>query len=1012
MRILVTNPTSDPFIITQPTEDPKKISFESCKHSYNAISNLLEDVESRQNSILASMRTRGKRLPRMIRLGETYKLNDKELKAFVFLVLKQAHQSRALRDVLQADAYTQEVMGLDETEQKEVMQTERAFIKEGVMLVDESYDGSKSCRLCPEAVAVITGKSISTQAKYSLAQTAVLRVLEEDEGKLDTNQVDSSLKADDDIPAPNPDNSASNPAQLFQSNPATAVPEENTVDTDTKEPLSINELLQSLDSSSGQKELELPSIDGFADSEPEEEQKDEEQKRSTPYLTSLDYLEDRFQLLVEQIHLSKLKKQEDLAGVVQQDSFRWGEGKKKIQNIHEYKAKGKLVESRISQRLQVTSSQNHALPRLESLCQKLGLGNFEKNCLVLLVGAIISPVVKAVLQDEDRRYSREEPPHVQTILQTFCNSFKEQVNCRKHFYKSAPLLSRGIIKLKSTYSSGGDLIDQLVILDRRMFDWIVGLETEIAEVVEGSNLYTPSVSLQQVVLPAAQKDEILTTVENVEKWKHFRVKANLEETFSYGNGIVILFCGGSGTGKTMTVNAVAKKLDKRVLLVNFDVMQSEKTGVDLPGLFREAEMNDSILFFDECESIFSQRFSGGSSTMTHLLTEMERHKGIIFLATNRPFDLDEAMHRRITKVFEFQPPNHAQREEIWKLHTSNGAIKLCDDVDFEALAVKYELSGGFIKNAVVSAMLLAVGRDENNPVLTQDDLASGCAFQMRGSLQMKTFAERVVPRGGLDTLILSSTLKENLENIVGFEKARTFLYSQWGFSKGIGSDIGTKAMFWGAPGTGKSLAAEAMGFEIGKPLKVINFGELVSEMNNAGSGKNGMSKVLNAVFNDAKLMDAVLVLDKFHLEGERDSLQFDMILHAIEQFPGVLIIIVSSRKSLDLSLHLLDPDFVRHIRFLVDFKVPTNEQRLQLWKHVVPKELPLSSNVDFKELATLTHGFTGGFIASCLFQGAAMAALRKPADRKVKMADLKKAIERNKAKSKGEITSACESFYT
>ena len=51
-----------------------------------------------------------------------------------------------------------------------------------------------------------------------------------------------------------------------------------------------------------------------------------------------------------------------------------------------------------------------------------------------------------------------------------------------------------------------------------------------------------------------------------------------EETFSYGNGIVILFCGGSGTGKTMTVNAVAKKLDKRVLLVNFDVMQSEKTG--------------------------------------------------------------------------------------------------------------------------------------------------------------------------------------------------------------------------------------------------------------------------------------------------------------------------------------------------------------------------------------------------------------------------------------------------
>lgn len=57
-------------------------------------------------------------------------------------------------------------------------------------------------------------------------------------------------------------------------------------------------------------------------------------------------------------------------------------------------------------------------------------------------------------------------------------------------------------------------------------------------------------------------------------------------------------------------------------------------------------MNDAVLFFDECESVFVQRGKGGSTLMTQLLTQLERHDGIVMLATNRAFDLDEAMYRR------------------------------------------------------------------------------------------------------------------------------------------------------------------------------------------------------------------------------------------------------------------------------------------------------------------------------------------------------------------------------
>ena len=80
-----------------------------------------------------------------------------------------------------------------------------------------------------------------------------------------------------------------------------------------------------------------------------------------------------------------------------------------------------------------------------------------------------------------------------------------------------------------------------------------------------------------------------------------------------------------------------------------------------------------------------------------LLTEIEKHDGLIILATNRPFDLDEAMQRRITISIGFRQPDHLLRKKIWERHLPP-ALKLAPDVDMGLLAMKFELTGGFIKN--------------------------------------------------------------------------------------------------------------------------------------------------------------------------------------------------------------------------------------------------------------------------------------------------------------------------
>ena len=86
----------------------------------------------------------------------------------------------------------------------------------------------------------------------------------------------------------------------------------------------------------------------------------------------------------------------------------------------------------------------------------------------------------------------------------------------------------------------------------------------------------------------------------------------------------------------MTANAIAAKLGKKLLLVNFPLLnkQSEKDDANeskFQSIFREAELSDAIIFFDECESLFSKRSSGGSAGTTELLTELERFEGIVFL---------------------------------------------------------------------------------------------------------------------------------------------------------------------------------------------------------------------------------------------------------------------------------------------------------------------------------------------------------------------------------------------
>ena len=370
-------------------------------------------------------------------------------------------------------------------------------------------------------------------------------------------------------------------------------------------------------------------------------------------------------------------------------------------------------------------------------------------------------------------------------------------------------------------------------------------------------------------------------------------------------------------------------------------------------------------------------------------------------------------------MFEFKRPNYMERLDIWKIVTSHDAIPCEKSIDWESIALQYELTGGFIKNAVIAALLDAVGRDPLSPLITQNDIVEGCKKQVRGALQMMEFDERVIPTAGLDELIASDAVKKELEEMVSLEKARGILFGSWGFSDDMRGRQGTTALFWGPSGTGRSRAAESLGFELGKPLKVVDMPRLLMEKKGRRQGASGSSTTIREIFQEARLMDSILVLDGFSLQpdssgsGAIDDMRLlNLVVREMTRFPGVVIMMVDTTGSLDVFVSRLDKGLVSGLKFLVEFKLPSLRNRQSLWEKLVPDSVPTAGALDFETLSRMSDDFSQTQIGNVIYRAAAKAALRTdPKTRVVSMKDLCTAIEEDKIRGESAVDRYVKSQY-
>jgi adenylate kinase family enzyme len=187
------------------------------------------------------------------------------------------------------------------------------------------------------------------------------------------------------------------------------------------------------------------------------------------------------------------------------------------------------------------------------------------------------------------------------------------------------------------------------------------------------------------------------------------------ERVGYGKGMIALFSGPPGTGKTMLAGLISKVLDLDIYQVDLATVVSKwvgETEKQLAKVFDQAERAHAVLLFDEADSLFAKRTEVKSSNdrygnlaVNYLLQRLESYTGVAILTTNKEASLDEALQRRLSLHLHFEVPQPEERHRLWLSFMPKKAPT--DDLDFHALAEEFELSGGYIKNAALRAAFLA-----------------------------------------------------------------------------------------------------------------------------------------------------------------------------------------------------------------------------------------------------------------------------------------------------------------
>ncbi|HBB31401.1 MAG TPA: ATPase [Cyanobacteria bacterium UBA8803] len=453
----------------------------------------------------------------------------------------------------------------------------------------------------------------------------------------------------------------------------------------------------------------------------------------------------------------------------------------------------------------------------------------------------------------------------------------------------------------------------------------------------------------------------------------------------------VQLCGEDAVSKRAIARAVCDRLGIQLHAISGEAIPTDTSQLNLMKVLYEREwaLNHTglLLNCDPLETPEAARESAIARFIENFTSPL--------IVTSR----DRIRQRQQALItFDVYHPTTNEQRLIWKNALAEITTELDGQVDL--LVSHFNLSAAAIQATCLTVKSLeqetsAEDQSENpepSPLHTQ--LWNICCTQARPRLD--ELAQRIDTVAAWDDLILPEKERNVLREIAAHVRQRSKVYESWGFARKSKRGLGISALFAGASGTGKTMAAEVLGNELRLDVYRIDLSSVVSKY----IGET--EKNLRRIFDAAEGGGAILLFDEADaLFGKRSevkdshdryaNIEVGYLLQRMEAYRGLAILTTNLKTSIDQA-------FLRRIRFIVQFPFPDANQRTEIWQHIFPQQTP-TQGLDYKKLAKLN--VAGGNIRNIALNAAFLAA---DADESVQMKHLLQAAKSEYVKLERPLT--------
>jgi hypothetical protein len=580
--------------------------------------------------------------------------------------------------------------------------------------------------------------------------------------------------------------------------------------------------------------------------------------------------------------------------------------------------------------LKTAGSRMDPPPALTLMSRRLGLSKFEEQVLLLCIGMELDSGIAALCSRAQGDSSRPYP----TFALAF-TIFEEPA--WEALSPERPLRYWRLIEISQP---GGQILTVSPLrADERIVNYAKGLNYL-------DDRLTPLVTRLDV--PAARAD-----IPASQRLVIDAIVRGLQQSEVAPAAPVVELLGTDSASKQLTAGRVADSLGLRLYRLSLSLLPTATGDLEtLARLWQRESLLLPVALYLETQGSAAETPSLGSSSS--LARFLDRLDGLVFLDTREVWS---GLTRPCLSL-DVNKPIPSEQEVAWR-----SAFGAAAGESPALLAGQFNLGLATIQQIV--QQVVSDSATDNHAL--HERLWDACLTSTRPRLNM--LAQRIVPKASWDNIVLPAAEASLLRQISEQVAQRSTVYEKWGFERKMSRGLGISALFAGESGTGKTMAAEVLANELRLNLYRIDLSAVVSKY----IGET--EKNLRRLFDAAEDGGVILFFDEADaLFGKRSevkdshdryaNIEINYLLQRMEAFRG-LAILATNMKS------VLDPAFLRRLRFVVNFQFPGAVERRAIWQKVFPAETPVAG-LDFDRLARLN--LTGGHIHNIALNAAFRAA--------------------------------------